>query len=48
MPCKCKTCLKAIAPSADPWVRKVRGMILSGKLVHIDTTRDGRAIYREV
>lgn len=48
MPCKCKNCLKALLPSADPWVHKMRGMISSGKLVHIETTKDGKAVYREV
>lgn len=48
MACECKNCLKALVPSADPWVRKVRGMIRSGKLVHVDTTKDGKAVYREV
>jgi hypothetical protein len=48
MACECKNCLKALVPSADPWVRKVRSMITSGKLVHVDTTRDGRAVYREI
>lgn len=48
MACECKNCLKALVPSADPWVRKVRGMIRSGKLVHVDTTKDGKALYREI
>jgi hypothetical protein len=46
--CQCKNCQKALLPSSDPWVKKIRGMILDGRLVHLGNTPDGRAIYREV
>jgi hypothetical protein len=48
MTCQCPSCLEILTREAtDSFSREFRSRLIEGSVVHIGTTPDGRAIYRQ-
>lgn len=48
-PCQCQTCLTQLATEPiDSFTRDFQCMLSDGRVQHIDTTPDGRAVYKLV
>jgi hypothetical protein len=48
-PCTCQHCTRLIqTKSADPWVVKIQNMVRTGRLEHVETSVEGKPVYRLV